>query len=120
MKKKTARFRPWMGALGLLGFLGFLPKHGGGHNYLFFVFFAFFSWFFWGLLCMEKVDERLVENQNRAMRLIGALFAMLSFLLIFLLDRGVTPDTVLLTGSLGYAGCFVAAPALTWYLDRRG
>lgn len=120
MKKRALPIRPWMGLLGLLGFLGFLPKYGGGRNYLFFLFFAFFSWFFWGLLGAEKVDERLLANQARAMKTIGVLFALLCFLLIFLLDRGVAADTVLLVGSLGYAACFIAAPALVWYLDRRG
>ena len=99
MKKAHRNFqiKPWMGCMGFLGFLGFLPKHGGGRNYLFFVFFAFFAWFFWGLLYKE-----------------------LSFLLLFLLDRrGIGRDTVLLFGALGYSVCSVAAPALTYYLDRK-
>ena len=101
MKKAHRNFqiKPWMGCMGFLGFLGFLPKHGGGRNYLFFVFFAFFAWFFWGLLYKEPADERLVENETRAMRIVGGLFALLSFLLLFLLDRrGIGRDTVLLFG----------------------
>ena len=72
MKKAHRNFqiKPWMGCMGFLGFLGFLPKHGGGRNYLFFVFFAFFAWFFWGLLYKEPADERLVENETRAMRIV--------------------------------------------------
>lgn len=92
MKKAHRNFqvKPWMGCMGFLGFLGFLPKHGGGRNYLFFVFFAFFAWFFWGLLYKEPADERLVENETRAMRIVGGLFALLSFLLLFLLTgRGL-------------------------------
>ena len=109
MKKAHRNFqiKPWMGCMGFLGFLGFLPKHGGGRNYLFFVFFAFFAWFFWGLLYKEPAD-------------VGGLFALLSFLLLFLLDRqGIGRDTVLLFGALGYSVCSVAAPALTYYLDRK-
>lgn len=122
MKKAHRNFqvKPWMGCMGFLGFLGFLPKHGGGRNYLFFVFFAFFAWFFWGLLYKEPADERLVENETRAMRIVGGLFALLSFLLLFLLDRqGIGRDTVLLFGALGYSVWSVAAPALTYYLDRK-
>ncbi len=48
------------------------------------------------------------------------LFALLSFLLLFLLDRqGIGRDTVLWFGALGYSVCSVAAPALTYYLDRK-
>ena len=68
----------------------------------------------------EPADERLVENETRAMRIVGGLFALLSFLLLFLLDRqGLGRDTVLLFGALGYSVCSVAAPALTYYLDRK-
>ena len=68
----------------------------------------------------EPADERLVENETRAMRIVGGLFALLSFLLLFLLDRrGIGRDTVLLFGALGYSVCSVAAPALTYYLDRK-
>ena len=71
-------------------------------------------------LYKEPADERLVENETRAMRIVGGLFALLSFLLLFLLDRqGIGRDTVLLFGALGYSVCSVAAPALTYYLDRK-
>ena len=68
----------------------------------------------------EKVDERLLENQRRAGQGMATLFALLSFSLLFALSKGVGADKVLLFGSLGYAACFILAPALVLYLDRTG
>ena len=123
MKKAHRNFqvKPSDGLHGFLGFLGFLPKQRGRTELSVFVFFAFFAWFFWGLLYKEPADERLVENETRAMRIVGRPVCTAQFfLLLFLLDRqGIGRDTVLLFGALGYSVCSVAAPALTYYLDRK-
>ena len=121
MKKAHRNFqiKPWMGCMGF-GFLGFLPKHGGGQELSVFCFLRIFAWFFWGLLYKEPADERLVENETRAMRIVGGLFALLSFLLLFCwTGRGLAGIRCFCSGALGYSVCSVAAPALTYYLDRK-
>lgn len=117
-KGSKRKISPWFSLLGFAGFLGFLPKVDGRPNYFFFLFFGFFGWFFWGKLMKEQADERLLENQNRAARWMLAFYTLLSFALLFLLDREVPSDTVLLVGSLGYALGFLLSPALVLYLDR--
>lgn len=85
MKKAHRNFqvKPWMGCMGFLGFLGFLPSTGAGRNYLFFVFFAFFAWFFWDCCIKSRQMSGLMENETRAMRIVGGLFALLSFCFCF-------------------------------------
>ena len=123
MKKAHRNFqvKPWMGCIGFFGLPRLLAEARGRTELSVFCFLrSFLPGFFWGLLYKEPADERLVENETRAMRIVGGLFALLSFLLLFLLDRqGIGRDTVLLFGALGYSVCSVAAPALTYYLDRK-
>ena len=121
MKKAHRNFqiKPWMGCMGFWASSASC-RSTGADGIICFCFLRIFAWFFWGLLYKEPADERLVENETRAMRIVGGLFALLSFLLLFLLDRrGIGRDTVLLFGALGYSVCSVAAPALTYYLDRK-
>ena len=99
---------PWFSLFSLFGLLGFLPKHDGSPNYF----------FFWHLLEKGGVDERLLSNRRRAGMLLLTFFTLLSFLLLFLLDRGVGADAVLLVGSLGYALGMILSPVLTLVLDR--
>ena len=83
-----------------------------------FIFFGFLAFFFWHLLEKGGVDERLLSNRRRAGMLLLTFFTLLSFLLLFLLDRGVGADAVLLVGSLGYALGMILSPVLTLVLDR--
>ena len=92
---------------------------GRGNAYFFFIFFGFFAFFFYYHLEKDGVDERLLENRKRAAAVMLSFFTLLSFALLFLLDRQVPADTVLLVGSLGYAAGFVLAPALTLFFDRK-
>ena len=117
-REKEIRISPWFSLMGFLGFLGFLPKVNNHPNYFFFIFFGFFAWFFWGKLMKEQTDERMVENQKRASQLMLTFFILLSFALIFLLDRQVSADTVRLVGSLGYALGLILSTALVLYFDR--
>ena len=80
---------------------------------------GFFAFFFYYHLEKDGVDERLLENRKRAAAVMLSFFTLLSFALLFLLDRQVPADTVLLVGSLGYATGFVLAPALTLFFDRK-
>lgn len=117
--QRLLRLFPWFSLLGFFGFLGLLPKFNGHPNYFFFIFFGFFAFFFYYHLEKDGVDERLLENRKRAVAVMLSFFTLLSFTLLFLLDRQVPADTVLLVGSLGYAAGFVLAPALTLFFDRK-
>lgn len=109
---------PWFSLVGFLGLLGFIPL-GGEPNYFFCIFFSFFSWYWWSKLSKEKEDERLKENQQRAQKFMMTYFAMLSFFMLFFLDRGtVSTDIIILIGSLGYALGFILSPALIYYFDK--
>lgn len=111
--------KPWMGLLGFLGFLGFIPTHSGEPQYFTTIFFVFFGFYFWGKLGGEEKDERLIENQHKAQRILSAFFALLSFFILFLLAKERVPrEVILLGGSLGYALCFILAPALVLYFDQ--
>lgn len=112
--KNTVRISPFLGILGFLGLLGIF------FNPFFCVFFAFFGFFFWGLLGKEKSDERLEENINKAGSIAGRFALVLCFLLLFALDKKLAGETVLLIGSIGYAVILTAAPALAYFLDKRG
>lgn len=112
--KKSFRIHPALGLMGVLGVLGFFTDP------FFCIFFGFFGFFFWGLLGREQSDERLEENQSRAMRFCGGLAILLCFFLLFALEKKVAADTVLLVGSALYGLLFTLAPALTWTLDKRG
>ena len=108
--QRLLRLFPWFSLLGFFGFLGLLPKFNGHPNYFFFIFFGFFAFFFY---------YHLEKDGKRAAAVMLSFFTLLSFALLFLLDRQVPADTVLLVGSLGYAAGFVLAPALTLFFDRK-
>lgn len=116
---KKFKFQPWMGLLGFLGFLGFLPDLQGTPQYLFCIFFSFFGFYFWAKLDQVQADERLIFNQMRALRVVAGCFAILSFLILFLLDKSrIRRETVLLLGTLGYSAVSVLAPALILFFDQ--
>lgn len=111
--------KPWMGLLGLLGFLGFVPNHRGEPQYFACIFFTFFSFYFWAKLGQEQEDERLIQNQVRAMRIIAGLFALLSFFLLFFLQKSyIRREMILLWGSLIYSMVSVLGPGLVYYFDQ--
>lgn len=112
--KRTFRISPILGILGFLGILGIF------YSPIFCCFFAFFSFFFWGLLGREKSDERLEENVNRAVSIAGRLALVLCFFLLFALDKRVPDEVVLRFGSILYAVVFTLAPALAYFIDKRG
>ena len=80
MKKAHRNFqiKPWMGCMGFLGFLASC-RSTGADGIICFLFSSHFCLVFLGLLYKEPADERLVENETRAMRIVGGLFALLSF-----------------------------------------
>ena len=117
--QRVQKFFPWFSLFGFCGFLGFLPKVNGHPNYFFFIFFGFFAFFFYYQLEKNGVDERLLENRRRAVAVMLTFFTLLSFAMLYLLDRQISSDTVLLVGSLGYAAGLVLAPALTLFFDRK-
>lgn len=112
--KRTFRIPPILGILGFLGLLGIF------YNPFFCIFFAFFSFFFWGLLGKEGSDERLEENISKAVSIAGRLALILCFLLLFSLDKKLPEESVVLWGSVAYAVIFTLAPALAYFLDKRG
>lgn len=112
--KRNFRIPPVLGILGFLGLLGIF------YEPFFCIFFGFFGFFFWGLLEKEQSDERLEENVNKAVSIAGRLGILLCFFLLFALDKKVATDTVLLYGSIAYAAVFTLAPALAYFIDKRG
>lgn len=116
---KRFTIKPWMGLFGFLGFLGFVPNHRGEPQYFACLFFGFFAFYFWGKLARECVDERLLENQQRALRILAPCYALLNFFLLFFLQKEYIPRAmILLWGSLGYAACSIIGPALVLYFDQ--
>lgn len=112
--KRNFRIPPVLGILGLLGLLGVF------YEPFFCIFFGFFGFFFWGLLEKEQSDERLIENVNKAISIAGRLGIILCFFLLFALDKKISSDTILFYGSIAYAAVFTLAPALAYFIDRRG
>lgn len=112
--KRNFRIPPALGILGFLGLLGIFFEP------FFCIFFGFFGFFFWGLLEKEQSDERLAENINKAVSISGRLGIVLCFFLLFALDKKIPADTVLLYGSIAYSAVFTSAPALAYFIDKRG
>lgn len=112
--KRNFCIPPVFGVLGFLGLLGIFFEP------FFCIFFGFFGFFFWGLLQKEKSDERLVENINKATSFVGRLSIILCFFLLFALDKRVSSDLILFWGSIAYAAVFTLAPALAYFIDKRG
>ena len=112
--KPTFRISPILGVLGFLGILGIL------YEPFFCIFFGFFGFFFWGLLGKEKSDERLQENISKAVSIAGRIAVILCFFLLFALNKKLPSEAVLFGGSIAYAVLFTLAPALAYFLDKRG
>lgn len=112
-------FKRWMGLAGFLGFLSLIPNYRGEPNYFSAIFFSFFAFYFWAKLEEQPADERLDNNRTRALRVLAPAYLLLSFFLLFSLDRSHIPrETILLWGSLAYAAISILAPALVYYFDR--
>ena len=111
--KKAFRIHPALGVLGFLGILGII------YSPIFCAFFGFFGFFWWGLLAKEKSDERLEENIRKSISIAGRLALMLCFFILFALDKKLSPETVLLWGSVAYAVVFTSAPAVAYIIDKR-
>lgn len=107
------------GLLGFLGFLSFIPKHNGDKNYFFIIFFSFFSWFIWDKINDEIIDERLKENFIKASNVLSLYFAFTAFIILFLLDRSISREIVLLAGSILYTSSFFLKPLLILYYERK-
>ena len=118
MKRKEFCIPAWFGLFGFLGLLGFLPGHNGYHPYLFFAFFGFFGWFFWAVLLKERPDERMVESQKRACLILLSYYVILSFALLYLMDKGLSTNLILALGALAYGLGFILCPALILFIDR--
>ncbi len=116
--RKRILFNRWFGLVGLLGFLAFVPKFNGNPNWFFLMFFAFFSAPLWEKIENEKEDERLQENIQKAQNLLSLYFILLVFAILFMLDRSIKSDTVLLIGSLFYAASFFIKPLLILYFEK--
>lgn len=112
--KRTFHIPPILGLLGFLGVLGIF------YQPFFCIFFGFFGFFFWGLLGKEGSDERLERNIDKAVSIAGRLALILCFFLLFSLDKQISEKMVLLCGSIAYAVIFTLAPALAYFLDKRG
>jgi len=114
MKKPFRRIHPIFGLLGFLGILGFFSRP------TYAMFFAFFGCFFAGLFGKEKTDERLMENYKKGMSISGRMAICLCFIILSALNVGVSTETVLLWGSVGYGVIFASGLAIAYFLDKRG
>jgi len=103
-----------LGILGFIGFFAFLGFPIAG------VSFTFFGFFFIGRLSKEKIDERLIENHKKGMRITARLGALSCFLVLFALHMGVSTDIVLLWGSVGLGVFSALGDALVYFFDKRG
>lgn len=112
--KKFARFYPLFGLLGFAGILGFFLSP------FFFVFFGFYGLFFIGLLLREKMDERLIDNFNNSDKISSPMMNSAYILVLLALALGVSPETVLLWGSIGYAAIFIQVAARMYTIDKWG
>ena len=78
---RTRRLNPMLGFLGFFGFLGFI---GGG--WFRFVFFGFFGFFYEGKMSSTLMDERFLENKNKAQLMaLKAAFAVIILAFIVIL-----------------------------------
>lgn len=81
---RTRRLNPKLGFFGFLGFLGFI-----GCCWSRFVFFGFFGFFYEGKMSDTLMDERFMENKNKAQLMaLKAAFAVMIIALSFLTVGG--------------------------------
>lgn len=119
--------KPWMGALGFLGFAGLL---GFMLNYspflLFFAFFGFFSFYWWSKVDYNQPDERLVDNQLRAVAIAYRLSVGVTILGVILVIRYFTTNPslglslLITTISLSWALSGVVEAYLTYRYEQAG
>ena len=114
MKNTFRRIHPIFGIFGFLGILGFFyhPMNG--------MFFGFFSFFFAGYFSKEKSDERLMMNYRKGMSIAGIMALGLCFIILTALNWGLSTETILLWGSIGYGVIFTLGIAIAYFLDKRG
>jgi hypothetical protein len=114
MKNLFRCIHPIFGLLGFLGILGFFyhPMNA--------MLFGFFSFFFAGFFNKEKADERLIENYKKGMNIASKMALGLCFLMLYALSWGLSSETVLLWGSVGYGAVFTLGTAIAYFLDKRG
>lgn len=109
----------WVSILAFLGFFGLVPKPNGNSNYCFFIFFSFFSWYWW-----TKIQDRFKDKQFESIviKVKSYLFILpllLSFFILFFLDRQTNPQIILRFGSIGYSIIFIMFPIILCYLDSK-
>ncbi len=102
--------KPWMGGFGILGLTGFTAIPLNYPTFLvFFCFFGFFSFFWWGKVDFEQPDERLVENQRRAVSIAYRLGIGINFIGVLLATRYVTVNSYIAFQVLIAIVCFSVA-----------
>lgn len=111
------KIKPWFGIFGFLGILGLIPINDK-ISYFNCIFFSFFSLYWWGKLNLEANDERLKSNMVKSQNIMSFIFCFISFLILFLLDRGVHVNKILLLGSIFYSLGFILTPAIIFYFDK--
>lgn len=117
--QKSLLTNKWISVLGFLGFLGFLPKQNGDANYFFFILFSFFSWYWWAKIEKEDIDERLEINIKKSKSYLSGASILLSFFILFFLDKGIDTEILLALGSIGYSLIFILTPIVICYLDGK-
>lgn len=115
---KIKKINKWFGLLGFAGLLSFVPKYNGDKNWFFIIFFSFFSYFLWEPIENQKHDERLQESITKAQQIISVYFILLVFGILFMLDRGINPTTILLLGSILFTLAFFIKPLLIIKFER--
>ncbi|MGL5756733.1 MAG: DUF3796 domain-containing protein [Paraclostridium sp.] len=105
--------------MGLLGFFGFVTKPNGDPNYFFFIFFSFFSWYWLAKLETKSSSKSFLVNLQKSTSFLLILPMLLSFFILFFLDRGTNPQIVLAFGSIGYSIIFILLPMIVCCLDAK-
>lgn len=86
------KIKTWMGLLGVLGFLGFIAFRLKESSFLlFFTFFGFFSFYWWAKIDYQETDERLIENQRKALALAYRISLVIIFISLILINNYKIP-----------------------------
>lgn len=104
---------------GFFGFAGFIPKFNGEPNYLFFLFFSFFSVILHEKINRDITNERLKKNKEIAGRIMMPYYMITIFIILFLVDRNISKDIILLIGAILYTVSFYLHPLLILWINRR-